>query len=48
MIRTILTFTVLLFALSSCQSVPAERKNNCACLWESPVGLTLLPEGVQV
>lgn len=48
MIRTILTFTVLLVALSSCQTVPAERKNNCACLWEAPSGLTVLPEGFPV
>lgn len=24
-----------LAVLSGCQSVPTERKNNCACMWES-------------
>lgn len=29
-----------LLALSACQSVPAQRKNNCACNWEPLAGLT--------
>lgn len=41
MIRVVLV-TLLISLLSSCQSVPAERKNNCACMWEPLSGL---PEG---
>lgn len=29
-----LLLLLLLGLLSSCQSVPAERKTNCSCLWE--------------
>lgn len=32
----------LLGGLSSCQSIPAERTNNCACAWEA---LPSQPEG---
>jgi hypothetical protein len=26
--------------LSACQSVPAQRKDNCACVWEPLTGLS--------
>lgn len=26
---------IVLGGLSSCQSIPAERTNNCACAWEA-------------
>lgn len=32
-------------ALSSCQAVPAERKNNCACLWEPLEGPINIAKG---
>ncbi|MBX4967726.1 MULTISPECIES: lipoprotein [Rhizobium] len=41
----LLLILLLLATLSSCQSVPAERKNHCACLWEGAIGL---PEGTSV
>ena len=31
---TLVILIVLLSGISACQSVPAERKNNCACNWE--------------
>jgi hypothetical protein len=37
-----------LIGLTSCQAVPAERKNNCACLWEYPAGLVKLLEGAML
>lgn len=40
--RFMAVFALLACGLSSCQSVPAERKNHCACLWEDASGL---PEG---
>jgi hypothetical protein len=30
----LILFVLMLGVLASCQSVPAERKNSCACLWE--------------
>jgi len=30
---------LVLMMLSACQSVPAQRKNNCACNWEPLAGL---------
>jgi hypothetical protein len=27
---------VLLMGLASCQTIPTERTNNCACAWEKP------------
>ena len=35
MSRSLIALAILLVSLSACQSVPAERKNNCACQWES-------------
>jgi hypothetical protein len=35
-----LLLVIMLSVLSSCQSVPAERKNHCSCLWEPTVGLS--------
>ncbi|MGV2130657.1 hypothetical protein [Agrobacterium vitis] len=32
-VRSVLLL-LLLGLLSSCQSVPAERKTNCSCVWE--------------
>lgn len=29
---------VLLTGLASCQSIPVERKNNCACAWQKTDG----------
>ncbi len=37
----ILAALVAMSVLSACQSVPAERKNHCACLWEPMKGLSL-------
>jgi len=31
---------ILLCILSSCQSVPAERKNNCSCVWTPMTGIS--------
>ncbi|MCP1200600.1 MULTISPECIES: hypothetical protein [Notoacmeibacter] len=34
--RTILlVLIVAVGGLAACQSVPAVRKNNCACIWEA-------------
>jgi hypothetical protein len=30
-----ITFAFLLVALTSCQSIPIERKSHCACNWKS-------------
>ncbi len=30
-----IVMVLLMGFLSSCQSVPAERRQNCACLWEA-------------
>lgn len=46
--RTIIAFSLMLSALSSCQTVPAERRNNCACLWQAPDGLINLLAGAKV
>lgn len=46
--RLALTLALIMGVLSACQSVPAERKNNCACVWESPEGLDALFEGENV
>lgn len=35
----LLIFFIAMTAISACQSVPKERKNNCACLWEMPVSM---------
>ncbi len=32
--RLILIAFAMIGVLSGCQSVPKERKNNCACNWE--------------
>lgn len=32
---TAIVLVILLGGLSGCQSIPAERKNNCACNWEA-------------
>lgn len=37
--RFLAVLILLACGLSSCQSVPAERKNHCACLWEGASGL---------
>ncbi len=42
-IINVIAFCLSLAGLASCQSVPAERKNNCACNWEN---FAPLPEGV--
>lgn len=39
---TAIVVAILLSGVSACQSIPAERKNNCACGWEA---LSTLPEG---
>ncbi len=31
----VVVLMIVLGGLSACQSVPAERKNNCACNWEA-------------
>ena len=31
---------LLLAGLAACQTVPAERKNNCVCVWE-PLGTSM-------
>jgi len=47
--RMIVAISLMASVLSSCQSVPAERRNNCACLWQEPSGLTdLLSGGTKV
>ncbi|MDR6101886.1 hypothetical protein QE369_002083 [Agrobacterium larrymoorei] len=38
----LILFALMLGVLSSCQSVPAERKNSCACLWERMDGISNL------
>lgn len=42
-ILNVIALCLSLAGLASCQSVPAERKNNCACNWETFVPLS---EGV--
>ena len=46
--RTLIAVAVILSTLASCQSVPAERKNNCACLWQKPDGVLVIFEGEKV
>lgn len=46
--RTFIALALMLSTVASCQSVPAERKNNCACLWQKPDGVLVLFEGVRV
>lgn len=29
---------LLSVGLTGCQTIPAERKNNCACMWETMDG----------
>lgn len=31
---TVIALSLALAGLASCQSVPAERKNHCACMWQ--------------
>jgi hypothetical protein len=45
--RTLIALAVMLSTLASCQSVPAERKNNCACLWQKTDGILVVFEGVK-
>jgi hypothetical protein len=45
--KTLIGLALMLGALASCQAVPAERKNNCACLWQRPYGSMILMEGVK-
>jgi hypothetical protein len=42
MIKTIFITMMLLTGLTACQSIPGERKSNCACLWQDPVGVTTM------
>ncbi|WQO69055.1 hypothetical protein U8C40_29580 (plasmid) [Sinorhizobium medicae] len=35
----LVVIALLVCGLSSCQSVPAERNNHCACQWEGASGL---------
>ncbi|WP_158268979.1 hypothetical protein [Ensifer sp. NM-2] len=42
-----IALALMLSALAACQSVPAERKNNCACLWQEPGYVNVL-EGTAV
>ncbi|WP_196776344.1 hypothetical protein [Rhizobium etli] len=42
-----IALAMMLTALASCQSVPAERNNNCACLWQEPAFVNVL-EGTAV
>ena len=35
---------MLLAGLAACQTVPAERKNNCVCVWE-PLGPSMTQHG---
>jgi len=44
---TLIALAVMLNTLASCQSVPAERKNNCACVWQKPDGFLVVFEGVR-
>jgi hypothetical protein len=43
---TWIALALALAGLSACQSVPAERKNNCACLWEKPDGPVDILKGI--
>ncbi len=45
--RTLIAVAVILSTLTSCQSVPVERKNNCACLWQEPDGVLVIFEGAK-
>ncbi|WP_217577440.1 hypothetical protein [Mesorhizobium sp. GbtcB19] len=40
--KSLIVLALMLAALAACQSVPAERKPNCACLWTPLSGI---PEG---
>ncbi len=44
-IVAVIVLALVAGALSSCQTVPAERKNNCACLWEPLTGPIDLVKG---
>jgi hypothetical protein len=33
--RVMIALVVALGGLTACQSVPAERENNCVCNWEA-------------
>jgi hypothetical protein len=35
---TLIVLAFLMTAIAGCQSVPKERKNNCACNWETMEG----------
>lgn len=35
---------VLFLGLASCQTIPVERKNNCACAWQKTNGWEALPK----
>lgn len=37
--KSLVVLALLLAGLAGCQSVPAERKNSCACVWEPLAGL---------
>jgi len=38
--KGLIVLVLMLAALSACQSVPAERKPSCACLWMPMTGLS--------
>jgi starvation-inducible outer membrane lipoprotein len=38
--KILILLALMLASLTACQSVPKERKNNCACLWEPLDGLS--------
>lgn len=42
--RLLKIFVAVLFTgLASCQTIPVERKNNCACAWQKLNGWEKLP-----
>lgn len=38
--KALIVLVLTLGALSACQSVPAERKPSCACLWTPMTGIS--------
>lgn len=45
---TLFLLFIAMSAISACQSVPKERKNNCACVWELPSRADNQSVGVKV
>jgi hypothetical protein len=38
--KCFIAFALILVGLTGCQSVPAERKANCSCNWETLDGFS--------